>query len=106
MPRIYPKSYVLCRLLEWDNNLKYYPCSKLETTITPFLHGQHQDLYGQTISYNILAIHLLSCRPCYHGTLNLVIVIIHALASSGIIKQRIIYENLQINIDEVVTAKT
>ena len=68
--------------------------------------GQHQDLYGKTISYNILANHLLSGSPCYHGTLNLVIVIIRALASSGIIKQRIIYVNLQINIDEVVTAKT
>ena len=67
---------------------------------------QHQDLYGQTILYSTQANHLLSGSPCYHGTLNLVIVIIHALASSGIIKQRIIYVNLQINIDEVVTAKT
>ena len=70
------------------------------------LPGQHQDLYGQTILYSTQANHLLSGSPCYHGTLNLVIVIIHALASSGIIKQRIIYVNLQINIDEVVTAKT
>ena len=31
------------------------------------LPGQHQDLYGQAISYNILANHLLSCRPCNHG---------------------------------------
>ena len=31
------------------------------------LPGQHQDLCGQAISYNILANHLLSCRPCNHG---------------------------------------
>ena len=52
--------------------------------------GQHRDLYGQTILYSTQANHLLSGSPCYHGTLNLVIVIIHALASSGVIKQRII----------------
>ena len=34
-------------LIEWENNLKYY----LETTITPFLHGQHKDQPNHFIQY-------------------------------------------------------
>ena len=71
----------------------------MDSIIDVSLPGQHRDLYGQTILCSTQANHLLSGSPCYHGTLNLVIVIIHALASSGIIKQRIIHVNLQINID-------
>ena len=44
-------------------NLVYNMADIIDVT----LPGQHQDLYGQAISYNILANHLLSCRPCNHG---------------------------------------
>ena len=63
------------------------------TNINVTLPGPHQDHCGQTILYNTQANHLLSGSPWYHGTLNLVIVIIHASASCKMnwlqMKQRI-----------------